>query len=294
MNKIGLVLEGGGIRGAYTSGILDFFLEKNLEFNYIIGVSAGAIYSASYISKQKERNLHIFLKYVTDDRYMGLKYLLKTGNYINLDFAYKKVAYELEPFDYETFKENKAIYKIGVFNCKTGTTDFIEKKDIQNEDELLISLMASGCLPFISKEITIDNNVYLDGGIKSPIPLKEAILDGNRYNVIILTEPVGYKKQPLKARTLINLYYKKYPKVSKALINRHIIYNNTLKYIEKLEKNGDVFVFRPSKKVDVNRLEKNTKKIENLYKLGIDDAKAKFQNFIFWLENAKKNIDKMQ
>lgn len=287
MKNVGLVLEGGGIRGAYTSGILDYFLEKNLEFKYIIGVSAGAIYSASYISKQKGRNLNIFMKYVTDDRYMGFKYLVKTGNYINLDFAYTKMTYELEPFDYDTFKKNDVVYKIGAFNCETGKTDFFEKKDIKNEDELLKDLMASGCLPFLSKETVIDNKIYLDGGIAAPIPIYTSILDGNEYNVVILTEPDGYKKTPLKAKSLIKVYYKKYPAVSKALLNRHNVYNKALKHIESLEKKGKAFIFRPSDKIGVGRLEKDTRKIKNLYELGRKDAERNYRKLLEWLNSCK-------
>lgn len=287
MKNIGLVLEGGGIRGAYTSGILDYFLEKNLEFKYIIGVSAGAIYSASYISKQKGRNLNIFMKYVTDERYMGFKHLIKTGNYINLDFAYTKMTYELEPFDYNEFQKNDVIYKIGAFNCETGKTDFFEKKDIKNEDELLKDLMASGCLPFLSKETLINGKIYLDGGIATPIPIYTSILDGNEYNVVVLTEPDGYKKTPLKAKSLIKVYYKKYPAVSKALLNRHIVYNKALKHIESLEKKGKAFVFRPSDKVGVGRLEKDTSKIKNLYDLGKKDAEKNYKKLLEWLNSCK-------
>lgn len=296
MENIGLVLEGGGIRGVYTSGILDYFLEKNLEFKYIIGVSAGAIYSASYISKQEKRNLNIFMKYITDERYMGFKHFFKTGNYINLDFAYTKMTYELEPFSYEEFVKNDVVYKIGAFNCETGKTDFFEKKNIKNEEELLKDLMASGCLPFLLKETIINNKVYLDGGIASPIPIYTSILDGNEYNVIILTEPKGYKKYPLKARSLIKIYYKKYPAVSKALLNRHIVYNRTLKNIEKLEKIGKAFVFRPSSEVGVGRLEKDTEKIKRLYNLGRKDAEKNYEKLIFWLNSCKnlyKTIDKI-
>ncbi|MCQ8211236.1 patatin family protein [Cetobacterium somerae] len=283
MNNIGLVLEGGGLRGAYTSGILDYFLSKKLYFKYTIGVSAGAIYSASYASRQKRRNIDIILKYLNDERYMGYKYLIKKGSYINIDFAYKKMTYELSPFDFETFHSCDLEFKVGAFNCIKGKTEFFSKKDFKRTDDLLESLIASGSLPFFSKETVINDKIYLDGGIASPIPIMQSILDGNSKNVIILTEDESYKKEPLKLHPLIKLYYRKYPKVADALIKRHLVYNKTLKEIRELEKKGDVFVFRPSKIVVVDRLEKDLNKIKSLYNLGIKDAEENYERLIEWL-----------
>ena len=283
MDNIGLVLEGGGLRGAYTSGILDYFLLKKLYFKYTIGVSAGAIYSASYASRQKRRNIDIILKYLNDDRYMGYKYLIKNGSYINTDFAYKKITYDISPFDFETFNDCNLEFKVGAFNCIKGKTEFFSKKDFRKTDDLLEALIASGSLPFLSKEATINEKIYLDGGIASPIPIVQSILDGNSKNVIILTEDKTYRKDPLKLQLLINLYYKKYPKVAQALNRRHLIYNKTLKEIEELEKKDDVFVFRPSEVVVVDRLEKDLNKIEALYKLGLKDAEENYEKLMKWL-----------
>ena len=285
MNNIGLVLEGGGLRGAYTSGILDYFLSKELYFKYTIGVSAGAIYSASYASRQKRRNIDIILKYLNDERYMGYKYLIKNGSYINIDFAYRKMAYELSPFDFETFNNCDLEFKVGAFNCLKGQTEFFCKKDFKKTDDLLESLIASGSLPFFSKETIINEKIYLDGGIASPIPIMQSITDGNNKNVVILTEDEGYKKEPLKLQPLIKLYYRKYPKVADALINRHLVYNETLKEIQELEEKGEAFVFRPSKIVVVDRLERDLNKIKALYNLGIKDAEENYDKLIKWLYN---------
>ncbi|WP_297489445.1 patatin family protein [uncultured Cetobacterium sp.] len=284
MNNTGLVLEGGGLRGVYTSGVLDYFLTQNLEFNYTIGVSAGAIYSASYASRQKERNLEIELKYLDDERYMGLKYLIKTGNYINLDFAYRKMTYEYFPFDFETFKNNNREFKVGAFNCLTGETEFFSKKDYKNTEDLLQALIATGSLPFLSKERLLNNKIYLDGGIAAPIPLEESIKDGNDKHVIILTQEKEYKKLAMRPQSLIKTYYRKYPKVAKALIERHEVYNNLLKKINELEKSGKVFVIRPTENLEVGRLERDLSKIEALYHLGISDAKNIYNNLLQWLE----------
>ena len=285
MDNIGLVLEGGGLRGAYTSGVLDYFLSRELYFKYTIGVSVGAIYSASYASRQKRRNIDIILKYLNDERYMGYKYLIKNGSYVNIDFAYRKMAYELYPFDFETFNKCDSEFKVGAFDCIRGGTDFFSKKDFKKVEDLLESLIASGSLPFFSKEAIVNEKIYLDGGIASPIPIVESILDGNTKNVVILTEDESYKKEPLKLQTLIKLYYRKYSKVAEALIERHLVYNRALKDVWELERKGEAFVFRPSDIVLVDRLERDLNKIEALYNLGIKDARENYEKLLNWINN---------
>lgn len=283
MEKIGLVLEGGGLRGVYTSGVLDYFLTKNLQFKYTVGVSAGAIYSASYASRQKERNLEIEQQYLDDDRYMGLKHLIKTGNYINLDFAYRKMTYEYFPFDFHTFKRSNKEFKVGAFNCLSGETEFFSHKDYKNIEDLLQALMATGSLPFLCKERLLNNKIYLDGGIASPIPIDESIKDGNKKHVIILTQSKSYRKTPMRPQSLIKTYYRKYPKVAQALIDRHDVYNTLLERIEELERTGEVFVIRPTEDVEVGRLERDLNKVEALYHLGMRDAEKIYEHLVNWL-----------
>jgi predicted patatin/cPLA2 family phospholipase len=289
MEGIGLVLEGGGLRAIYTAGVLDFFLEKKLEFNYGVGVSAGAIYPASYVSKQRERNIQVQLRYLNDKRYMGLEYLIKTGSYINNDFTYRKMSYELLPFDFEAFMKSKMDFKTGAFNCLTGETDYFSKNDFLTREHLVETLIASGSLPFISKQVLINNTPYLDGGIGAPIPISKSIEDGNNKNVVILTQDDSYKKQPFKFKKIINVFYRKYPRVSEALLNRHNVYNESVEKVKKAWETGDVYLIRPSRKVNVSRLEKDLDKIKELYNLGIEDAKFHYPKLIPWLENNKKN-----
>jgi len=281
---IGLVLEGGGLRGMYTAGVLDFFLEKNLEFNYAVGVSAGAIYPASYVSKQKKRNFYTQMKYLNDKRYMGLKYLLTTGSYINIDFTYRKMAYELVPFDFHAFMNSKVDFKIGAFNCRTGKTDYFSNEDFLSKEKVLEILIASGSLPFISKEVFIEGEPYLDGGIASPIPIKKSIEDGNCKHVAILTQDTSYEKRPLRYRGMTKIFYRKYPKVASALINRHKVYNESIKILEKLEKSGDVYVIRPDEKLNVARLETDLNKIKELYNLGIKDGEKHYEKLLKWIK----------
>lgn len=282
---IGLVCEGGGLRGMYTAGILDYFLEMGLKFPNLIGVSAGAIYLSSYISKQKGRNFEIQKKYINDHRYMSFRNLIKTGNFFDPDFAYFKMAKELFPFDYDTFKVSKTNYQVGTFNCLTGKTDFHSKENFSNLDETITALLASGSLPFLSKEVMINNIPYLDGGIGSPIPIEKSILDGNKKHLVILTQGENYRKKPLKYPKFTNFFYKRYPFVANALINRHKIYNNTLNKLSKLQDEKSVFILRPSIDVKVGRLEKDKTKIEDLYNLGYEDAKQNYNDIINWINN---------
>lgn len=285
MKGVGLVCEGGGLRGIYTAGVLDYFLEMDLKFPNLVGVSAGAIYLLSYISKQKGRNLEVQKKYINDHRYMSFRNLIKTGNFFDPDFAYFRMAKEFVPFDYDTFKTSKVNYNAGTFNCVTGKTDYHSKESFSNLDETITAVLASGSLPFLSKKVMINNTPYLDGGIGSPIPLEKSILDGNKKNLIILTQGKNYRKKPLKYPKFTKFFYKKYPLVAKALINRHEVYNNTLNKLDNLQVEGSVFILRPSKNVEVKRLEKNVTKIESLYKLGYKDAEQHYNDIIHWLNN---------
>lgn len=275
MIKNGLVMEGGGMRGIYTSAVLDYFLEKNLEFDYTIGVSAGAINAASFISKQKERTKNVLITYTGDSRYMGIGNIIKEGNFFSTDFAYNQIPNKLIPFDYDTFFNSNSVFKIGTTNCNTGKAEFFEKNSF-NTNSIMDVVRASGSLPFLSKMVNINGTPYLDGGISDSIPIKKAIEDGCCKLVLILTRPKGYRKKPSKFGFIADICYKNKPLLADILKKRYQIYNETLEYIESLEANNEIFVIRPSESVEISRLEKNSLKLENLYKLGLRDAETYF------------------
>ena len=283
MKNLGLVCEGGGLRGMYTTGILDFFLDMGLEFPYLVGVSAGAIYPASFVSGQRERSLNIQRRYINDPRYMSFRNLIKTGNLFDPDFAYFRMTKEFIPFDYDNFKSSKTEFKVGTFNCLTGKTDFHSKEDFSCVDDAVTALLASGSLPFLSRTVTIGGTPYLDGGMVSPIPIDKSIEDGNKKHIVILTQGKDYKKKPFKYKKLSKFFYRSYPLVADALINRHTLYNSTLEKLNQMEKEGNVFIFRPSVSLEVNRLEKDVSKIEALYSLGYEDAKREYSRLLQWL-----------
>ncbi len=273
MIHTGLVLEGGGMRGLYTAGVLDFFLEKDLIFDYVIGVSAGASNATSYISRQKGRNKVVNTAFVDDWRYMSLKSLVKKGSLFGLDFLFDEIPNRKVPFDYETFFSSPITFKIGVTDCITGKPLYFDKEDL---DKKLTVLQASVSLPLVSPIVKFKGYHLLDGGITDPIPVCQAMADGYPKNIIVLTRNRGYQKEPVSRplSLLLEKKYREYPNLVKAMLNRYQIYNETLDYIEELEQKGQTVVIRPSKKLEVDRFEKNADKLLALHAQGCKDAAA--------------------
>jgi predicted patatin/cPLA2 family phospholipase len=267
MMNCGLVLEGGGLRGNYTAGVLDAFLEEGIEFPYIIGVSAGVGFGCSYVSKQKGRNYEILTRYRNDPRYLSLRSYIKTGNYFGLDFIYGDIPRKLIPFDFETFNKYDGQFISVCTDCETGNPIYYNQ-----EEDLLTVMKASSAIPFISKMILYDGKKLLDGAIVDAIPLRKAMSDGFKKNVLILTNPKGYRKHE-ETQPPVKYIYRKYPKLVKALQNRVASYNNAIDFVESEEKAGNIFVIRPSVNLGVTRMEKSITKLKQLYQLGIDDGK---------------------
>ncbi|EGM67947.1 patatin-like phospholipase family protein [Shewanella sp. HN-41] len=283
MQDVALVLEGGGLRAIYTAGVLDAFLQQSLNFNYVIGVSAGAIYPVSYVSRQFGRNLKIQQQYLNDKRYMGMRYWLTTGNYVNTDFTYRRMAYELLPFDFKTFLTSGTEFKVGAFNCNTGKTDYFGMADFQEHDKLLDVLIASSSLPFMSKPSVINQNYYLDGGIGEPIPLAQSLKDGYARQVVILTQDKHYQKSAMKMNWLARKAYKRYPAVARALSERHHLYHQTLTELDQAVAADNAFVIRPAQPLNLSRLDRNIDKVTAVYHQGLADGQAILPKLQAWL-----------
>ncbi|MBQ7954982.1 MAG: patatin family protein [Lachnospiraceae bacterium] len=284
MYQAGLVLEGGGMKGVYTAGVLDFFLDKGIEFSNIYGVSAGACHMCSYVSKQRRRALDINIDYLDTRKYCSVESLLTSGDLFNVDMAYHLIPDYLHPYDHETFAKYKGRMYSVVTNIETGRPEYLRLRDMKKDIDMI---RASASLPLVSRNVKIGKKVYLDGGISDAIPLKKSILDGNLKNVVIMTKEVGYVRKPTSAATLaiIKMRYLKYPKVHDLMAGRHINYNETLKFIERQQENGKAFVIRPSKVSDVGRIEKDADKLMALYQEGYDDAAANFEALLNYLES---------
>ena len=192
--KIGLVLEGGAMRGMYTAGVRDVFLDKNIQVDCIIGVSAGAFFGVNYKSRQMGRTLRYNIKYAKDSRYMGFKSLVRTGNIINKEFCFDEIPNKLDIFDYDTFNKTKEKFYAVVTNVDTGSPEYIEIKDLHESMEYL---RASGSIPFVSKMVEIDGKKYLDGGISDSIPVEKMMDMGYDKIIVVLTRPKTYTKRRL-------------------------------------------------------------------------------------------------
>ncbi len=268
--KIGLLLEGGGMRGLYTAGVLDVFMEKQILIDGIIGVSAGALFGINYKSNQRGRILRYNKKYAKNKNYMGIYSLLTTGNIMNEEFCFDKIVNELDPIDYETFKKSKVEFYAMVTNLETGKAEYIKIDDLRDKHNLEY-LRASGSMPFVSKPVNIDNKKYLDGGIADSIPIDKMMCMDYDKVIVVLTRPKEYRKKKSN-QVFPKLYYKTYPKFAEAINHRYQMYNEELEKISHLEKEGKIFVIRPSKLIKIKRIEKNKDKIQEMYDLGEEDA----------------------
>lgn len=272
--KTTLILEGGAMRGLYSAGVLDVFMKNNINVNTIYGVSAGALFGLNYKSHQIGRALRYNLKYVNNKNYMGLYSLITTGNIMNKEFCFKKLVYELDKLDFETYKKTPVDFYAVVTNLKTGKPEYIKIDDAEKDMEYF---RASGSMPFVSKPVEINGNYYLDGGISDPVPLKKVLGTKTDKIIVVLTRPLGYRKKNLHLHTLYKLFYRKFPKFVETGRNRHNTYNKTMDLIEKYEAEKKIIVLRPSKFIKIKRTEKNTKKLQSMYNLGVADCKTKLK-----------------
>lgn len=282
LNKVGLVLEGGGMRGVYTSGVLDFFMDKKLYFPYVIGVSMGACNGASYVSKQRGRTKAVTIDFVSDPRYLSYRNLIKYKSIFGMDFIFNEIPTKLVPFDFETFFNYDGEFVIGTTDCITGKEVYFNKSNYTNKNILNI-IKASSSLPFVAESVKINDSILMDGGLSDPIPIKKSIDDGNKKNVIILTRNSGYIKKPFKLKWLASKKYRNYKGLYNSLIQRYKLYNETLEYIDKLNNDGKLFIIQPQTPPMVKRTEKNKNKLIELYNEGYKDAERNYENILKFL-----------
>ncbi|MCM1386038.1 MAG: patatin family protein [Bacillus sp. (in: Bacteria)] len=281
MYQAGLILEGGAMKGVYTAGVLDFFLDKEIDFSSCYGVSAGACCLCSYLSKQRGRAYHVNVDYLGQKAYCSVESLLKTGDLFGVDMCYNLIPEYLDPYDYDTFSRYQGNAYAVVTNIRTGEPEYMLLKDMHKDT---IAVRASSSMPLVSRNVKIDGNLYLDGGISDSIPIRRSMKDGNRKNVVIMTKEEGYIRQPAGAElALVKARYIRYPKVYELMKERHLSYNNTVQYIEEMRKRGEVFVIRPKQKSDVGRVEKDKVKLDALYEEGYRDAKDCYLELLEYL-----------
>lgn len=277
--KLGIVLEGGAMRGMYTAGVLDTFMEYGLKPDMFVGVSAGALFGVNFLSGQKGRAIRYNCKYNKDKNYLGLRPLLREGNIISTEYAYHKVPHELDPFDDETYKKNPAKFYAVITNMETAKPEYVHIKSVFDQMD---TLRASGSMPAVSKPVILDGKEYLDGAIGDNIPFNWMLSQDVDKVVVILTRDMSYKKKPMFS-LFVNKYKKKYPLFAKAMANRHNLYNSQIEELKKLESEGKVFVIRPSEEVKISRTERNEKKLRSIYALGQKDAANRYEALIEYL-----------
>lgn len=266
----GLVLEGGGMRGIFTVGVLDYLMDHHISFPYVIGVSAGASNGISYISRQRGRSYFSNIELLKKHNYIGWKNLLSGRGYIDLDFLFYEYPDRYYPFDYKTYEASPTRFVMVVSNCLTGRAEYIEEK--QDWKRLLDACKASCSLPVMCPLSWLDGKPMVDGGVCDSIPIRHAQEEGYRKNVIILTRNKGYRK-PDKDFHLPSFIYRKYPAIREALRLRYKSYNHTLDYIDELEAEDKILVIRPQRPIEVGRTERDTRKLQALYEEGYELAK---------------------
>ena len=261
----GLVLEGGGMRGVFTSGVLDAFMKHGVYFRYVVAVSAGACNGMSYISRQPRRARLSNIDFLTQYGYIGWRHLLKQGCIFDQELLYDKFPNEYIPFDFDTYFQWSATFEMVTTNCLTGQAEYLtESKDRQRSLDIV---RASSSLPYVSKIVMVDGIPMLDGGIVDSIPVMRAIETGHPQNVVILTRNKGYRSKG-RDRKIPPFVYKKYPRLRVALSRRVAAYNEQLELVERLEELGKVLCIRPQRPMEVGRMEKDIGRLERLYQEG--------------------------
>lgn len=270
MYQAGLILEGGGMKGIYTAGVLDFFMDKEILFSDCYGVSAGACHLCNYMSGQRGRSLRISVNYLDMKQYCGAWSLLRTGDLFGVDMSYSLIPNYLDPYDFDAASAYEGRAFAVATDIKTGKPAYLPIKNLRED---IRAVRASSSLPLVSRNVEIDGSYYLDGGISDPIPVRQSMRNGNRKNVIIMTKEEGFVRQPVGAElALIRARYLRYPKVYELMRERHLTYNATVQFIEEKQKKGELFVIRPKQKSEVGRIEKDREKMKALYEEGYRDA----------------------
>lgn len=262
----GLVLEGGGMRGVFTSGVLDGFMKYELYFDYVVAVSAGACNGMSYMSHQPRRARISNIDYLARYDYIGLRHLVTQGCIFDQELLYDKFPNEYIPFDFDTFFNNPATFEMVTTNCQTGRAMYLSER--HDRQRALNAVKASSSLPYVSKIVYVDGIPMLDGGIVDSIPVDRAVAMGHKKNVVILTRNKGFRNTGHDHK-IPGFVYKKYPRLRVMLSRRIANYNKQLEHIEALEAAGEIECIRPIRPLEVKRIEKDTAKLERLYEEGL-------------------------
>lgn len=264
--KNGLVMEGGAMRGMFTAGVIDVFMENGITFDGAIGVSAGATFGCNIKSEQPGRVIRYNKKYAHDKRFCSVWSLIKTGDMYGADFCYNQIPNKLDYYDVEAYRKNPMNFYIVASDCVTGKPVYKELKTCDEKD--LIWMRASASMPLASRIVEVDGYKLLDGGMTSSIPLNYMEENGYSKNIVILTQPREFEKKPASLIGLMKIALRKYPAMVEAMKNRHIVYNNEKKYVFEKEAQGTVLVICPEEDLGISRTEKDVNELQRVYEMG--------------------------
>ena len=269
-SSTGLVLEGGGLRAMFTSGVLDVFMANGIKLDAAVGVSAGVLFGCNYKSNQPGRALRYNIRFKDNPEYMSWRSLLRTGNYVNEHFSYHLLPHEYDPMDFQTYRENPMKFYAVCTDIDEGRPVYHEIDDADGTG--LRWMQASASMPVFARPVEIDGRHYLDGGITDSIPLKFIQAKGYRKNVVILTQPADYYKKKAHVGLAMKMFLKKYPKVAELMSIRHVMYNEQLDYIRSEQQKGDTFLICPDEKLNIGRLSLTEDKMRRVYEAGVEKA----------------------
>lgn len=266
MSKTGLILEGGAMRGMFSAGVMDVFLENDIKFDGAAGISAGATFGCNYKSKQIGRAIRYNKRFCNDPRYCSIRSLIKTGDIYGAQFCYHTLPDLLDRFDRKTFAQNPMEFYIGATDISSGKIVFHKCSDGGAED--IEWMRASASMPYVSRPVELDGNLYLDGGITDSVPYEYMESIGYDRNVIILTQPKGYVKKKSRFPMAVKFALKRYPAVAQAMLDRADMYNRQMREINEREESGESIVIRPPKDLGISRTESDPVELERVYRIG--------------------------
>ncbi len=284
--EAGLMLEGGGMRCAFTIGVLDYFLEHRIEFPYVATASAGALIGSSYIAKQRERNIQLLHAIGKNQQAISIKRLLQKKELFSMDFIFEKLANQTFPLEFQAFSEAESKFIIGTTDINTGTPIFYDT--FQKQKDLSTIIRASCSLPVLAPSIDYNGKQLIDGGVSDPIPITPLVNLGIKKHVVILTRNKGYIKKPTKLNWFFKRFFKNKPELIKLLHDRHLLYNDTMKKLLAMEKRNEVFIIQPEKPLEASRIEKSHSKLEALYHQGYQEAERKHTALQKFLQSTEK------
>jgi predicted patatin/cPLA2 family phospholipase len=282
--SVGLVLEGGGMRTTYTGGVLDAFMDAGVDLGYVVGVSAGANAGSHYVAGQRERSHRTFVDLVADPRYAGWRNVVRERSWFGMDFIFRTLPDDLAPFDYQGFRASPRTLVSVVTDCGTGEARYFAQHDRDPRWYVQTLLRASCSLPILAPPVLVEGRSCVDGGVSDSIPIVRAVKDGNPRNVVVLTRNAGYRKPPPSHRAVSRVLLARHPAVYRAILRRSDVYNASLDLVARMERAGSAFVLRPVRLLAVGRMERDTARLDALYRQGYDETMARMADLEAWLQ----------